>query len=283
MSNGTNVLDNKKGQNKTAAKNTNAAKVDNKANAGTPAAGEKPAEGEGDKSGKVAAPIAAPKPVVFKIAAKQPPKQNGKRGGKGGNAGAYLVGKLKFAECSYNHYDRMLKHVLNGNYRPAYAHTSGFFATADGIGSTAEQAVPAEVTARYDSLEAAIAAGDIYFSSVEGDKAISCVYNKNLEKFGYEERTSKPTVDYHCFLLCDKPEDVATAIKHLEAYEAMNPNNAGMVKFFTDKDGNVDVTPVVSKKQPAAAKVTVAGNVTENTDADAEPANAEAEAEVVEA
>jgi len=234
---------------KTAA-NTNAANTNAKA-------GDKPAnEGEGDKAGdKIVAPKAPAAAPIFKIAAKQPPKAGGKRGGKGGNGGAYLLQKLKFAEASYQHIDNFLKHILNGNYRPAYAHTSGFFATADGIGNTPEQAVPAEITARYDNLEAAIAAGDIFFSSVKGDAKITYVQNKKLEEYGYAERTSKASQKYHAFLLCDNAEDVKAAIKHLEEFEALNPSQKGMVTFLTDGEGNVMVTPVVTKAQPAAAVI----------------------------
>ena len=252
---------------KTAAETANV--NNNAAAAATPAKGDKPAtpvEGEsadGKKTEGIKAPVAAPSAApVFKIAKKPLPKAGGKRGGKGGNGGAYLLTKMKFAEAQYNHVDGFLKHILNGNYRPAYAHSSGFFATADGIGNTPEQAVPAEITARYDNLEAAIAAGDIFFSSVKGESKITYVQNKKLTDYGYAERTSKPSIAYHCFLLCDKPEDVAEAIQHLQAFEALNPKQAGMVKFLTDAEGNVVVSPVVTKAQPAAATIAV-NNTTE--------------------
>ena len=234
--------------------------------------GEKPAE-------KIAAPKAPAVTPIFKIATKQPPKVGGKRGGKGGNGGAYLMTKLKFAEASYQHIDNFLKHILNGNYRPAYAHTSGFFATADGIGTTEAQAVPAEITARYDSLEAAIAAGDTYFSSVKGDAKITYVQNKKLEEYNYAERTSKPSQKYHSFLLCDNAEDVRAAIQHLTAFEALNPSQKGMVTFLTDSDGNVMVTPVVTKAQPAATTIKAETAETAETEAD----ETETETESVEA
>jgi hypothetical protein len=244
-----NKADNKAGQPapKTAAINTTDAAISN-----TKAA---PAgDGEADKAdGKIAAPT--PAAPIFKIAAKQPPKAGGKRGGKGGNNGAYLLTKMKFAEASYQHIDNYLKHILNGNYRPAFAHTSGFFGTADGIGNTPEQAVPADITTRYDNLEAAIAAGDIYFSSVKGDVKITYVHNQKLEKCDFAERTSKPSLKYHSFLLCENPDDVKAAIQHLTAFEALNPSQKGMVTFLTDAEGNVLVTPVVTKAQPAATVI----------------------------
>jgi hypothetical protein len=264
---------------KTAA-NTNAANTNVKAG-DVPASegeGEKPADKPAEKIAAPKAPAAAP---IFKIAAKQPPKAGGKRGGKGGNSGAYLLTKLKFAEASYQHIDNFLKHILNGNYRPAYAHTSGFFATADGIGTTEAQAVPAEITARYDSLEAAIAAGDTYFSSVKGDAKITYVQNKKLEDCGYTERTSKPSQKYHSFLLCDNAEDVKAAIQHLTAFEALNPSQKGMVTFLTDGDGNVMVTPVVTKAQPAAT--TIKAETAETAETEADETETETETESVEA
>ena len=196
-----------------------------------------------------ATPIQAPKAApVFKLA-KKLPTTNGKRGGNGSKAGEHLTKKFKFAECSYGHFDKMLRHVLNGNFRPAYPHTSGFFATADGIGTTTDQAIPEGITARYDSLESALAAKDIFFSSVKGDRKISVVQNIQLENYKFPERTSNPK-PYQCFLLCDKVEDVKAAIAHLEAFEKVMPQYAGMVTYLLDGD-NISITPAVSGERVA--------------------------------